>query len=67
MAYCFSVQLHDPEDHEKRFSLYSELTNVTGTVTSVDLSAAKAWVNAAEDFHHSTTLPAYETALRLLV
>ena len=32
-----------------------------------DLSAAKAWVNAAEDFHHSTTLPAYETALRLLV
>ena len=32
-----------------------------------DLSAAKAWVNAAEDSHHSTTLPAYETALRLLV
>ena len=32
-----------------------------------DLSAAKAWVNAAEAFHHSTTLLAYETALRLLV
>ena len=32
-----------------------------------DLSAAKAWVNAAEDFHHSTTLLAYETAVRLLV
>ena len=67
LAYCFSIQQHNPEDHEERFSLYSELTDVTGTVSSNDLSAAKAWVNAAEDFHHSTTLPAYETALRLLV
>ena len=41
--------------------------DVTGTVSLHDLSAAKAWVNATEDFHHSTTLPAYETALRLLV
>ena len=37
------------------------------TVSSQDLSAAKAWVNAAENSHHPTTLLAYETALRLLV
>ena len=36
-------------------------------MSSSDLSTAKAWVNAAEAFHHSTTLLAYETALRLLV
>ena len=37
------------------------------TVSLHDLSAAKAWINAAEDFHHHTTLDAYKTALRLLV
>ena len=67
LTYYFSIQLHDPEDHKKLFSFYSELTDVTRTVSLGDLSATKAWVNAAEDFRHSTTLPAYETALRLLV
>ena len=67
LVYYFFIQQHDPKDREERFSLYSELTDVTGTVSSKDLSTAKAWVNAAEAFHHSTTLPAYETALRLLV
>ena len=69
-TYCCSIlftQLHFPEDQERRFSLYTELTGVTRTVSSGDLSTAKAWVNAAEDFHHPTTLLAYETTLRLLV
>ena len=49
------------------FSLYSELTHVTETVSPHDLTAAKAWINAAEDFHHPATVLAYETALRFLV
>ena len=40
---------------------------MTETVSSYDLCVAKAWINAAEDFHDPTTLLAYETALRLLV
>ena len=55
------------KDRDKLFSLYAELAHVTKTVSSDDLSTAKAWVNAAEDFHHSTTLLTYEMALRLLV
>ena len=39
---------------------------MTESVSSHDLSAAKAWTNTAEHFHHSTTLLAYKTALRLL-
>ena len=37
------------------------------TVSSKDLSVAKAWIKAAEKFYHPTTLLAYEAALRLLV
>ena len=36
-------------------------------VSSSDLSAARAWVRVAEDFHHPTILLAYETSLRLLI
>ena len=61
------TQLGDPEDQEKLFGLYTGLARSTETVFSNDLDAAKAWINAAEDFHHPTTLLAYETALRLLV
>ena len=49
------------------FSLYTELARVSETASLNDLSAAKAWINAAEGFRHPTTLLAYETALRLLV
>ena len=55
------------EHKEELFSLYTELEHVSQAVSSGDLAAAKAWVNAAELFHHPTTLLAYETALRLLV
>ena len=67
---CFCIWftwLDDPEDLAKLFSLYTELAHVTETVSLHGLSAAKTWVNAAEDFDHSTTLLAYETALRLFV
>lgn len=49
------------------FSLYSELVLVTETVSSDDLSAAMAWISAAEELYHRTMGLACETALRLLV
>ena len=61
------IQLGDPEDQEKQFDFYTELELVTGTVSSRDVHAAKAWIKAAEHFCHPTTLLAHETALRLLV
>ena len=35
-------------------------------VSPTDLSAARSWIRVAEDFHHPTTLLAYQTCLRLL-
>ena len=61
------IQLGQVEDREELFSLFAELEQVSQIASSDDLSAAKAWVKAAEYFHHPTTLLAYETALRLLV
>ena len=61
------TQLGQVEDRDEPFSLYAQLEHVSQIVSSEDLSAAKAWINAAEHFHHPTTLLAYETALRLLV
>ena len=55
------------EDKQELFTLYTGLEHASNTVSFQDLSAAKAWVTTAENFHHPTTLLAYETALRLLV
>ena len=55
-----------PEDREELFDLYADLQLVSQTLSSRDLSAVKAWINAAEDFQHPTTILAYETALRFL-
>ena len=57
------------QDQEELFSLYGQLAHVTQTasVSPIDLSAARAWILAAEDFQHSSLLLAYEIALRLLV
>ena len=76
LALCLSsrckqlVQIGDlaaaADDKQKLFGLYTELEHVTQTVTSTDLLAAKAWINAAEEFYHPTTLLAYEVALHLL-
>ena len=61
------IQLGQVEDREYPFSLYAQLEHVSQTVSSSDLTAAKAWISAAEHFHHPTTLLAYQTALRFLV
>ena len=54
-------------DKEELFSLYAQLVHVPQVVSSSDLSAARAWIRVAEDFHHPTILHAYETSLRLLI
>ena len=54
-------------DKVELFSLYEQLVQVPQSVSSNDLSAAKSWIRVAEDFHHPTTLLAYETSLRLLI
>ena len=54
------------EDKEETFTLYAQLAHPFSVVSSTDLSAARAWIRAAEEFHHPTTLLAYQTSLRLL-
>ena len=63
------MRLGDADDRDEPFSLYAELELISHwqTISSYDLFAAKAWVNAAEHFHHHTTPLAYQTALRFLV
>ena len=56
-----------PNDREGMFDLYSQLADVPQGISSLDLSAAREWVRAAEHFQHQTTLLAYETSLRFLV
>ena len=53
-------------DQEELFSLYAQLAHMTQTVSSSDLSSARAWIRVAEDFQHPTLLLAYEIALRFL-
>ena len=55
------------QDKEELFGLYAQLVHVPQFVSSIDLSAARAWIRAAEDFQHPTLLLAYETSLRLLI
>ena len=55
------------QDKEELFSLYAQLVHVPQIVSSTDLSAARAWIRAAEDFQHPTILLAYETSLQLLI
>jgi hypothetical protein len=69
-AHCLRVrfsQSNELKDREDLFSLYTELSNISQTLSPVDLTAAKQWIMEAEDFHHPTILLAYETSLRLLV
>ena len=55
------------QDKEELFSLYAQLAHVPKFVSSIDLSAARAWIRVAEHFHHPTILLAYETSFRLPV
>ena len=59
-------RLKQLQDKEELFGLYAQLVNAPLIVSSVDPSAARAWVRAAEDFQHPARLLAYETSLRLL-
>ena len=54
------------KDKEELFSLYAQLAHLPSMMSSTNLAAAKAWIRAAENFHHPTTLLAYQTYLRLL-
>ena len=55
------------KDKQELFTLYTELEHAPQPVSSAGLTTVKAWIKAAEEFNHPSTLPAYETALRLLV
>jgi CHAT domain-containing protein/tetratricopeptide (TPR) repeat protein len=61
------TRLKQLQDKEELFGLYAQLVHVPQVVGCTDLSAAKAWICAAEDFQHPTILLAYETSLRLLI
>jgi hypothetical protein len=70
LAHCLRVrftQSNELKDREDLFSLYTELSNISQTLSLDDLSAAKQWITDAEDFRHPTVLLAYQTSLRLLV
>jgi CHAT domain-containing protein len=56
-----------PRDKEELFNLYTQLVHDSPVVSSIDISAARAWIRAAEHFQHSTILLAHETGLRLLI
>jgi CHAT domain-containing protein/TPR repeat protein len=61
------TKLKQLQDKEELFSLYDQLVHAPEIVSSIDLSAARAWTRVAEHFHHPTMVLAYETSLRLLV
>ena len=54
------------KDKEELFNLYAQLADSPSMASSTALSAARTWIDVAEDFHHPTALLAYHTALRLL-
>ena len=55
------------QDKEELFSLYAQLVHVPQIVSSINLTAAVAWIRVAENFQHPEILLAYETSLRLLI
>ena len=61
------TKLGELEDKNELFSLYPQFADPTSMVTPTDLSAARTWIDVAEDFHHPTTLLAYQTSLDLLI
>jgi CHAT domain-containing protein/tetratricopeptide (TPR) repeat protein len=61
------TRLKQLQDKEELFGLYAQLVHVPQVAACIDLSAAKAWICAAEDFQHPTILLAYETSLQLLI
>ncbi|KAF8132951.1 TPR-like protein [Boletus edulis] len=65
--YTRFIQLRQADDKKSLFSLYAQLVDAPQSMSSTDLSAARAWIRVAEEFQHPSTLLAYETSLRLLI
>ena len=59
--------MRDISDLQETFKLYSELPDVSQTVSFADLEGAKQWIQAAEEYEHTTTVLAYQTFLRFSV
>ncbi|KAG0702537.1 TPR-like protein [Suillus ampliporus] len=53
-------------DSEEVFKLYSQLSQVSFSVSHNDIRVAKAWVALAEQLKHGSALVAYQTTLKLL-
>ena len=60
------MRLSQLKDKDELFDIYAQLAHLPSMVSSTDLSAARTWIRVAENFHHPTTLLAYQTCLRLL-
>ena len=70
LADCLCTRLTESSqsnDKEELFTLYAQLAHPLPVVSSTDFSASRAWVRAAEYFHHPTIVRAYKTSLRLLI
>ena len=59
--------VHHVSDLQETFNVYSQLSEVSQTVSLSDLECAKQWIQKAEECKHSTTVLAYQTSLRLSV
>lgn len=59
--------LHDTRDLQEPFSIYSQLSELSQTVSSATLGWIREWIQAAEEYKDSTTVVAYQTFLRLSV
>jgi CHAT domain-containing protein/tetratricopeptide (TPR) repeat protein len=59
--------IHDISDLQETFTLYSQLSAVSQTVSFAVLEWAKQWIQAAEECEHTTTVLAYQTFLRFSV
>ena len=59
--------MQDIGDLKETFSLYAQLSDVSQTVSTADLTCAKQWIQAAEECEHTSTVFAYQTFLRFSV
>jgi len=53
-------------DLDEAFTLYAQLSQISHAVLHSDLHAVKSWTISAEKLKHSSSLTAYQTALRVL-
>ncbi|KAG2071190.1 hypothetical protein BDR04DRAFT_1098543 [Suillus decipiens] len=53
-------------DLDETFSLFLQLSNISHAVSRADLTTARSWITSAEETNHSSSLVAYQTALRFL-